>query len=162
MNLFGIPNVEIVGAVAKIHRPNPDVGDILVIVIAIEPVLDVALQVDTMRTGSNGIVPTVYGCGIQIQAYGLGIGLGEADPIADLKFGFRLSFFCRLRRNGCLFFRGEKLPVLELLWGMCFLSPPQVPLLPGVLFLSVLPFSGGFRTAPSSYPQVQYFRSFLP
>ena len=115
MNLSGISDIEIVGAVAKVHCPDPDNSDVLVLAVTVQPVCDVALQVDTMRSGSNGIVPTVYGCGIQIQANGLGVGLGKGDPIADLKFGFRLSFFYRLRRNGCLFFRGRSC----LGWSFC-------------------------------------------
>ena len=43
MSLSGISDIEIIGAVAKIHCPDPDIGDILVCVIAIEPVLDVTL-----------------------------------------------------------------------------------------------------------------------
>ena len=105
MNLSGISDIEIVGAVAKIHRPDPDICDICVLAVTVQPVCDVALQVDTMRSGSNGIVPTVYGCGIQIQAYGLGVGCGKGNPVADLKFGFRLSSFYRLKRNGCFLLR---------------------------------------------------------
>lgn len=105
MNLSGISDIEIVGAVAKVYCPDPDICDVLVLAVTVQPVCDVALQVDTMRSGSNGIVPTVYGCGIQIQAYGLGVGFGKGDPVADLKFGFRLSFLYRLRRNGCFFLR---------------------------------------------------------
>lgn len=43
MSLSGISDVEIVGTVAKIHSPDPDIRNIFILAVTVQPVCDVAL-----------------------------------------------------------------------------------------------------------------------
>ena len=98
--------------------PDPHIGDFRICRIAIESRLYVPFQIDTSCIRINGVIPAVHGFAVQRKTDTLGIALGKADPIANVKcrlcwfflrrFG-RLWLFCRFwffrcRRCGLFLF----------------------------------------------------------
>lgn len=92
--------------------PDPHIGDFRICRIAIESGLYVPFQIDTAGICINGVIQAVHRFTVQRKTDTLGIALGKADPVADVKcrlcglwliyrfWSFRcqrcgLFFFCR-------------------------------------------------------------------
>ena len=74
--------------------PNPNIGNVLVCRITIEPGLNVPFQIDAAGICVDGVIPAVNRPAVQLQTDAFGVVLGKADPIADVK-----RWFCGFLRG---------------------------------------------------------------
>ena len=96
-----VADIHLVGIAACLLIPNPDLGDVAVLSIAVKVALDVPFGVPALGACGNGVVPAVGGSAVQRQPHAFGIALGKVDPVADVKgrLGGRLrGWLCRLGR----------------------------------------------------------------
>ena len=97
--LLCVADIDFIRAASGLLIPNPHIGDVAVLGISVEIATNIPFGVFAFYTCGNGIVPAVHGFAVQRKTDTLGIALGKADPIADVKC--RLCWFF-LRRYGRL------------------------------------------------------------
>ena len=102
-------------------HPNPNIRDVGIFGVAAQVTLDVPFGVFALRTCGNGIVPAVHGFAVQRKTDTLGIALGKADPIANVKCWLCWFFLRRFGRLWLLcrfwFFRCRRCGLF--LFGRC-------------------------------------------
>lgn len=105
--VLGVSDVDTIAVCGNGLIPNPDIGNVPVCRITVEPGLNVPFQIDAAGICVDGIIPAVNRPAVQRQTDAFGIALGKADPIADVKRRFGgflrgrfggLRLFCRF---GC-------------------------------------------------------------
>ena len=83
--LLCVADIDFIRAASGLLIPNPHIGDVAVLGISVEIATNIPFGVFAFYTCGNGIVPAVHGFAVQRKTDTLGIALGKADPIADVK-----------------------------------------------------------------------------
>ena len=117
---LSVADIQIVAPVGAFFSPYPDVGNILVTGIAVEPALNIPFQIQAVRTCCDWIVPAVNRRAFQPQPNAHSVGFRIVDPSLNVKVGngeffgqcgflrrLALGRFLRrrLRRRGSRFLR---------------------------------------------------------
>lgn len=84
---LGVADIQIVAPVGAFLRPYPDIGNIFVPAVPIQPALNIPFQTGTKFSRGNGIVPTVNRRAFKPQADIDRVGFGIVDPSLNVKFG---------------------------------------------------------------------------
>ena len=81
--LLCVADIHLKVAVADLFIPNPNIGDVAVIGIAVQVAFYISFGAAALRACGYGIVPAVNCTAVKIQSHAHGIALRKTYPVAD-------------------------------------------------------------------------------
>lgn len=92
-----VADIHLVGIAACLLIPNPDLGDVAVLSIAVKVALDVPFGVPALGACGDGVIPAIHGSAVERKSDALSVALGKADPVVNVKNRLSRFFFRRFR-----------------------------------------------------------------
>ena len=87
--ILSVADINVVTVVACSFCPNPHIGDVLVLCIAVQSALDISFEVYTVCVCADRVIPTVHRRVAQYESFVHGIAPCIGDPVVDIE-GSRL------------------------------------------------------------------------
>ena len=93
--LLCVADIDFIRAASGLLIPNPHIGDVAVLGISVEIATNIPFGVFAFYTCGDGVIPAIHGSAVERKSDALGVTLGKADPVVNVKDRLSRFFFRR-------------------------------------------------------------------